>query len=58
MGTKYCPLIPQNYRNYLLYAIPLEATMQKEKLQKSQKKASKLELKTKQEAVDLKLEDV
>lgn len=58
MGTKYRPLIPEKYRNYPLYAIPSEATMQKEKIRKSQKKASKLELKTKQEAVDCKLKDV
>ena len=47
MGTKYRPLVPKEYHDYPLYAVPSELTLAKEKLQKSQKKASKLELKAK-----------
>ena len=58
MGTKYRPLVPMKYHDYPLYALPSETTLAKEKMQKSQKKQNKLELKAKQEALDPKLEEV
>ena len=58
MGTKDRPLVPKEYRDCPLYAVPSKLTMAKEKIQKSQKKVSKLELKAEQEALDPKIKDI
>ena len=54
----YRPLIPVEYRNDPLYAVPANLMMKKEKLQKSEKKMSMKQLKGRQKALESKLEDV